>query len=47
MPSSYEIKGSKNTKTITPVDKNSTKSPKNTFKKECRLELGILLAKLE
>lgn len=47
MPLSYKIKSSKNTKMTTPVAQNSTKSPKNTFKKKFRLELGILLAKLE
>lgn len=47
MPFSYEFKGSKNTNTITLVDQNSIISPKNTFKKECRLEWGVLPNKLK
>ena len=47
MPFNYKIKSSKNTKITTFVAQNFIKSPKNTFKKKFKLELEILLAKLE
>ena len=40
MPFSYKIKSSKDTKTNTPVDQNSTKSPRKNIKKGNQTRIG-------